>query len=63
MYKILTSSVFFPNKSDKEDDLDEQGLDADAETAQEKRLRLAKQYLAQLENEGTVEIYFSIPLV
>ena len=55
--------MFFPNKSDKEDDLDEQGLDADAETAQEKRLRLAKQYLAQLENEGTVEIYFSIPLV
>ena len=38
--------------SDKEEVIDEQEEDKDAETAQEKRLRLAKQYLAQLENEG-----------
>ena len=39
--------------SDKEEDLDEQDVGGDVETAQEKRLRLAKQYLAQLEKEGT----------
>lgn len=38
--------------SDKEEDIVEEGEERDAETAQEKRLRLAKQYLAQLESEG-----------
>lgn len=38
--------------SDKEEDIGEEGEDKDVETAQEKRLRLAKQYLAQLESEG-----------
>ncbi|XP_078370108.1 U3 small nucleolar RNA-interacting protein 2-like isoform X2 [Oculina patagonica] len=37
--------------SDKEEDIIEEGEDKDDETAQEKRLRLAKQYLAQLESE------------
>lgn len=33
----------------------EEGEERDIETAQEKRLRLAKQYLAQLESEGKSE--------
>jgi len=33
----------------------EEGEERDVETAQEKRLRLAKQYLAQLESEGKSE--------
>ena len=39
--------------SDENEQTDEQVVDE--ETAQEKRLRLAKQYLAQLENEGILE--------
>ena len=39
--------------SDENEQTDEQVVDV--ETAQEKRLRLAKQYLAQLENEGILE--------
>lgn len=38
--------------SDKEDDIIDEDEDKDVETAQEKRLRLAKQYLAELESEG-----------
>lgn len=37
--------------SDKEEDVYEEEVENDVETAQEKRLRLAKQYLAQLESE------------
>lgn len=48
--------VYFFSCSDREEDLDEEGVEADVETAQEKRLRLAKQYLAQLESEGTVTV-------
>lgn len=43
---------FLISCSDKEETFDEQGEDEDFETAQDKRLRLAKQYLAQLESEG-----------
>ena len=39
--------------SDENEQTDEQVVDE--ETAQEKRLRLAKQYLAQLEKEGILE--------
>ena len=39
--------------SDENEQIDEQVVDE--ETAQEKRLRLAKQYLAQLEKEGILE--------
>lgn len=39
--------------SDENEQTDEQVFDE--ETAQEKRLRLAKQYLAQLEKEGILE--------
>lgn len=39
--------------SDENEQTDEQVVDED--TAQEKRLRLAKQYLAQLEKEGILE--------
>ena len=39
--------------SDENEQTDEQFVDE--ETAQEKRLRLAKQYLAQLEKEGILE--------
>ena len=49
----LTVDFSFFCCSDKEEDLDGEGVEADVETAQEKRLRLAKQYLAQLESEGT----------
>jgi len=41
--------------SDREEDMVEEGEERDVETAQEKRLRLAKQYLAQLESEGKSE--------
>ena len=39
--------------SDENEQTDQQVVDE--ETAQEKRLRLAKQYLAQLEKEGILE--------
>ena len=42
--------------SDKEDDIIDEGEEKDVETAQEKRLRLAKQYLAELESEGKCPI-------
>lgn len=42
-------TVYF-SFSDENEQTDEQVVDE--ETAQEKRLRLAKQYLAQLEKEG-----------
>ena len=41
--------------SDQDKDSDALGEEKDVETAQEKRLRLAKQYLAQLEDEGYEE--------
>lgn len=44
--------VYF-SLSDENEQTDEQVVDE--ETAQEKRLRLAKQYLAQLEKEGILE--------
>lgn len=46
--------MFLAHTSDKEDDVHEEEDEIDVETAQEKRLRLAKYYLAQLESEGMV---------
>ena len=46
---LLCGNISF---SDKEEGIAEEGEESDVETAQEKRLRLAKQYLAQLESEG-----------
>ena len=43
--------------SDKEEDIPGEEESSDHETAQEKRLRLAKQYLAQLEKEGDCSCY------
>lgn len=55
---LLYGNISF---SDKEEGIAEEGEESDVETAQEKRLRLAKQYLAQLESEGNslMRKYFS----
>ena len=52
LWDWANSNVYF-SFSDENEQTDEQVVDE--ETAQEKRLRLAKQYLAQLEKEGILE--------
>ena len=55
-YLQIPTLCCFCLHSEKEEDSHEQEVENNFETAQEKRLRLAKQYLAHLESEGIVTV-------